>query len=78
MRSLLLPKDFIRFRLTGARASDASDAAGTLLLDLAARDWSDEILAALDIPRDWLPRVYEGPEVTGPGVGCGCRGDRPA
>ena len=65
VRSLLLPKDFIRFRLTGARASDASDAAGTLLLDLAARDWSDEILAALDIPRDWLPRVYEGPEVTG-------------
>jgi xylulokinase len=63
--SLLLPKDFIRFRLSGARASDASDAAGTLLLDLASRDWSDEILAALDIPRDWLPRVYEGPEVTG-------------
>jgi xylulokinase len=65
VRSLLLPKDFIRFRLTGVRASDASDAAGTLLLDLAARDWSDEILAALEIPRDWLPRVYEGPEVTG-------------
>jgi xylulokinase len=65
VRSLLLPKDFIRFRLSGARASDASDAAGTLLLDLAARDWSDEILAALEIPRDWLPRVYEGPEVTG-------------
>jgi xylulokinase len=65
VRSLLLPKDFLRFRLTGARASDASDAAGTLLLDLAARDWSDEILAALEIPREWLPRVYEGPEVTG-------------
>jgi xylulokinase len=65
VRSLLLPKDFIRFRLSGTRASDASDAAGTLLLDLAARDWSNEILAALDIPADWLPRVYEGPEVTG-------------
>ncbi len=65
VHSLLLPKDFIRFRLTGARASDASDAAGTLLLDLASRDWSDEILGALDIPRGWLPRVYEGPEVTG-------------
>ena len=50
VRPLLLPKDFIRFRLTGALASDASDAAGTLLLDLAARDWSDEILAALDDP----------------------------
>jgi xylulokinase len=65
VRSLLLPKDFIRFRLSGARASDASDAAGTLLLDLAGRDWSSEILAALDIPADWLPRVFEGSEVTG-------------
>jgi xylulokinase len=65
VRTLLLPKDFLRFRLTSVRASDASDAAGTLLLDLAARDWSDEILAALDIPRAWLPRVHEGPEVTG-------------
>jgi xylulokinase len=65
VHSLLLPKEFIRFRLTGALASDASDASGTLLLDLASRDWSDEILGALDIPRDWLPRVYEGPEVTG-------------
>jgi len=65
VRHVLLPKDFIRFRLTGALASDASDAAGTLLLDLAARDWSDEILAALDIPRLWLPEVFEGPEVTG-------------
>ena len=73
VRSLLLPKDFIRFRLSGARASDASDAAGTLLLDLAARDWSDEILSALDIPRDWLPRVYEGPEVTGQVSAAGAR-----
>jgi xylulokinase len=62
---LLLPKDFIRLRLTGARATDASDAAGTLLLDLAARDWSDEILGALEIPHRWLPQVFEGPEVTG-------------
>jgi len=51
--------------LTGVSATDASDAAGTLLLDLRARDWSDEILKRLDIPRAWLPRVYEGPEVTG-------------
>jgi xylulokinase len=65
VRSLLLPKDFIRYRLAGVRASDASDAAGTLLLDLAARDWSTEILGALGIPEGWLPRVYEGPEVTG-------------
>ena len=65
VRHLLLPKDFVRQRLTGGLATDASDAAGTLLLDLAARDWSDEILAALAIPRAWLPRVHEGPEVTG-------------
>lgn len=62
---VLLPKDYIRLRLTGERAADASDAAGTLLLDLRTRDWSGEILARLDIPREWLPRVYEGPEVTG-------------
>jgi xylulokinase len=65
LAQVLLPKDYIRLRLTGARAADAADAAGTLLLDLRARDWSDEILRALGIPRDWLPRVYEGPEVTG-------------
>jgi xylulokinase len=65
LRHLLLPKDFVRLRLTGALASDASDAAGTLLLDLATRDWSAEILDALAIPRAWLPRVHEGPEVTG-------------
>ncbi|MCS6841205.1 MAG: xylulokinase [Roseiflexus sp.] len=62
---VLLPKDYIRRKLTGISATDAADAAGTLLLDLRRRDWSDEILAALDIPRAWLPRVFEGPEVTG-------------
>src|SRR5690606_30630222 len=65
VKQVLLPKDYIRLLLTGERASDASDAAGTLLLDLRARDWSDEILDRLEIPRAWLPRVYEGPEVTG-------------
>jgi xylulokinase len=62
---VLLPKDYIRLLLTGVSATDASDAAGTLLLDLRARDWSDDILQKLDIPRAWLPRVYEGPAVTG-------------
>ncbi|MGF1476180.1 MAG: xylulokinase [Geminicoccaceae bacterium] len=62
---LLLPKDFLRLRLTGAFATDCSDAAGTLLLDLRARDWSPDILEALAIDRAWLPDVYEGPEVTG-------------
>jgi len=65
VRHVLLPKDFIRFRLTGVFATDASDAAGTLLLDLTSRDWSPEILEALEIPADWLPKVYEGPEITG-------------
>ncbi|HEX9371148.1 MAG TPA: FGGY-family carbohydrate kinase, partial [Roseiflexaceae bacterium] len=62
---VLLPKDYIRLKLAGVVAADASDAAGTLLLDLRARDWSDEILRALEIPREWLPRVFEGPQVTG-------------
>lgn len=65
LAQVLLPKDYIRLLLTGVAASDASDAAGTLLLDLAARDYSDEILGALEIPRAWLPRVFEGPAVTG-------------
>jgi xylulokinase len=65
VRRLLLPKDYIRLELTGEAASDASDAAGTLLLDLRSRDWSDEVLQALEIPRAWLPRVFEGPQITG-------------
>lgn len=61
---VLLPKDYIRYRLSGTFATDVSDAAGTLLLDLNARDWSDDILAALDIPREWLPEVHESPEIS--------------
>jgi xylulokinase len=63
--SVLLPKDYVRLMLTGERATDASDAAGTLLLDVRARDWSGDILDALEIPREWMPAVHEGPEVTG-------------
>jgi xylulokinase len=62
---VLLPKDYVRLRLTGEYATDASDASGTLLLDIRQRDWSPELLAALAIPASWLPQVYEGPEVTG-------------
>jgi xylulokinase len=62
---VLLPKDYIRLLLTGEAASDVSDAAGTLLLDLAQRDYSAEILDKLEFQRSWLPKVYEGPEVTG-------------
>ena len=65
LAQVLLPKDYIRLKLTGVSASDVSDAAGTLLLDLRTRDWSEEILRALDIHRAWLPKVFEGPEVTG-------------
>jgi xylulokinase len=62
---MLLPKDYVRLRLTGDRALDKADGAGTLLFDLAARDWSAEVLAALAIDSAWMPRTFEGPEVTG-------------
>ncbi len=62
---VLLPKDYVRLRLTGEYATDASDAAGTLLLDVRKREWSGEILDALEIPYEWMPRVHEGPESTG-------------
>jgi xylulokinase len=65
VRHLLLPKDYIRFMLTGDHVMDMSDAAGTSLLDVAHRRWSDEVIAALDIPAAWLPRLAEGSEVTG-------------
>jgi xylulokinase len=62
---VLLPKDYVRLMLTGEYATDASDAAGTLLLDVRARDWSGEILEALEIPGAWMPKVHEGPDITG-------------
>ncbi len=62
---ILLPKDYVRYRLTGGYAMDKADGAGTLLLDLQRRAWSDEVLDALAIPREWLPPTFEGPEVTG-------------
>jgi len=62
---VLLPKDFVRFRLSGDLAVDRADGAGTLLFDLAKRDWSKEVLEALEIDPAWLPRTYEGPEITG-------------
>jgi xylulokinase len=62
---VLLPKDYVRYKLTGEYAMDKADGAGTVLFDLHARDWSDEILSELDIPRAWMPRTFEGPEFTG-------------
>jgi xylulokinase len=64
---VLLPKDYVRFRLTAERATDAADASGTLLFDVARRRWSDEVLAALEIQREWLPEVGEGTAVGGAG-----------
>ena len=62
---VLLPKDYVRLRLTGDYAIDKSDGAGTLLFDLAARDWSPEVLDALRIDPAWMPPTFEGPAVTG-------------
>jgi D-xylulose kinase len=62
---VLLPKDYIRFKLTGEFATEVSDASGTSLLDVRKRAWSEEMLAALDIPKEWLPKIYESPEITG-------------
>src|SRR5215211_6846213 len=64
-KHVLLPKDYIRYKLTGEYALDKADGAGTVLFDLKARDWSDEVLNALEIPRSWMPRTFEGPEFTG-------------
>lgn len=64
-RGLLLPKDYIRFRLTGELVTDVADASGTNLLDVGRREWSDEIIEQLEIPTGWLPRLQESPEVSG-------------
>lgn len=64
-RHVLLPKDYVRFRLTGEYAMDKADGAGTVLMDLRQRNWSAELLEALGIPADWLPPLFEGTEVTG-------------
>ena len=61
---VLLPKDYIRFKLTGGYATDLAGAAGTVLLNVARREWSEEVLRALDIPAEWLPPVHEGPQIT--------------
>ncbi len=59
IRRILLPKDYVRLRLTGEHAIDAADASGTLLFDVRGRRWSDEVTEALEIPPEWLPPVSE-------------------
>jgi len=62
---VLLPKDYVRLRMTGDHASDMSDSSGTFWLDIAKRAWSDELLAATDMSRDQMPKLFEGTEATG-------------
>jgi xylulokinase len=65
IRTVLLPKDFIRLKLTGERVTEMSDAAGTWWLDEASRSWSDEALAATGLSRSRMPRLIEGTEISG-------------
>jgi xylulokinase len=65
VKHILLPKDYIRYRLTGDYAMDKADGAGTVLFDLKTRTWSPEILEALEINPGWLPPTFEGTEFTG-------------
>jgi xylulokinase len=62
---VLLPKDYVRLRLTGEHATDVADASGTLLLDVGGRRWSDEVVRALELEPAWLPRLLESPEPSG-------------
>jgi xylulokinase len=64
-RTVLLPKDYVRLLMTGEKASDASDAAGTLWVDVERRRWSPEMLAATGLNESHMPRLVEGSEVTG-------------
>ena len=64
-RQILLPKDYLRYKLTDVYASDRAGGAGTILFDLEKRDWSTEVLDALNIPAEYLPKTHEGTEITG-------------
>jgi xylulokinase len=64
-KRVLLPKDYVRLRLTGEAAMDKADGSGTILFELEARTWSKRVLEALEIPAEWLPPTFEGPERTG-------------
>lgn len=62
VRSVMLPKDYVRFRLTGEKATDVADASGTLLVDVARRRWSNEVLQAAEIDERLLPSLHESPD----------------
>ena len=65
IRAVLLPKDYVRLCMTGDKASDMADSAGTLWLDVAKRDWSDAMLDAIGLARDQMPWLFEGNQITG-------------
>lgn len=65
VKTVLLPKDYIRLKLSGDKASDVADSSGTLMFDVKNRRWSDEILEAFEIEKNLLPKVYESIEITG-------------
>ncbi len=65
VRHVLLPKDYIRYRLSGEYAMDKADGSGTVLFDLRKRTWSSEVLEALEIEPAWMPPTFEGQEITG-------------
>jgi xylulokinase len=65
VRSFMLPKDYVRLQLTGEKATDMADASGTLMLDVAHRRWSKEILQAVQMEESLLPDLYESPEICG-------------
>jgi xylulokinase len=67
---ICLPKDYVRLRLAGEWATDVADASGTLLLDVGARGWSQDVLGALELPEEWLPPVLESPTAAGRVLPC--------
>src|SRR5215472_541389 len=62
-RRVLLPKDYVRFRMTGEHAIDVTEASGTLMLDVTHRRWSEELMSAAGLPMSCLPKLYESPEI---------------
>ena len=65
IKHVLLPKDYLRYKMTGIFAMDRADGAGTILFNLAQRDWSQDLFQKLDLNPDWFPPTFEGTEVTG-------------
>jgi xylulokinase len=65
LKKVLLPKDYVRFQLTGEFATEVSDASGTSLLNIRERRWSQKVLDAIGLPQEMLPTVYESPEISG-------------